>query len=341
LNGVSTLDILLIQRHILGITFLNSPYKMIAADINNDKEISSIDLIELRKLILGIYHRLPENPSWKGIDAKQELDINNPWLYRDFLNVNNFDTNINDADFVGVKVGDVNQSAETTGINASGFTEKLNSINVIYENREVKAGEVFEVQLKALADGIYGYQFAMNLNNLELIDVNGPGIEEGSFAVIDNNLGFSVTPGHPINNNEIMCRLLLRAGKNGWISESVKFNSSIANAEAYIGEDLNVVDLQLSNEHLVNPVFSLYQNQPNPFKEYTDIRFVLEKDESVKMVFTDISGKVVSRMTIDGKAGMNEFRLNRSEFNLKGSGMIYYKLITENHSEVKHMILIE
>ena len=37
LNGVSTLDLVLIQKHILGLQLLNSPYKVIAADINSCK----------------------------------------------------------------------------------------------------------------------------------------------------------------------------------------------------------------------------------------------------------------------------------------------------------------
>ena len=44
LNGVSTLDLLLIQRHILGIETLDDPYKFIAADVNNDQEITATDL---------------------------------------------------------------------------------------------------------------------------------------------------------------------------------------------------------------------------------------------------------------------------------------------------------
>ena len=34
-NGVSTLDLVLIQRHIVGLPELDSPYKVIAADISN------------------------------------------------------------------------------------------------------------------------------------------------------------------------------------------------------------------------------------------------------------------------------------------------------------------
>ena len=50
-NGVSTFDLVLIQKHILGIEKLNSPYKVIASDINNDERVTAIDLVELRKLI--------------------------------------------------------------------------------------------------------------------------------------------------------------------------------------------------------------------------------------------------------------------------------------------------
>ncbi|MDG2447977.1 MAG: dockerin type I domain-containing protein, partial [Saprospiraceae bacterium] len=54
LNGVSTLDLVLIQKHILGLERLETPYKIIAADVNNDQSISAIDMIELRKVILNV-----------------------------------------------------------------------------------------------------------------------------------------------------------------------------------------------------------------------------------------------------------------------------------------------
>jgi hypothetical protein len=61
-GGVSTLDLVDMQKHLL-IKPLSSPYKMIAADANNSKSITAIDLIEMRKLILGIYAELPYNTS--------------------------------------------------------------------------------------------------------------------------------------------------------------------------------------------------------------------------------------------------------------------------------------
>ena len=70
LNGVSTYDLVLISKHILGLAPLNSPYKMIAADANKNNSITTTDIVEFRKLILGIYNELPNNTSWRFVDAE-------------------------------------------------------------------------------------------------------------------------------------------------------------------------------------------------------------------------------------------------------------------------------
>lgn len=48
-----------------GIKPLNSPYKMIAADANHSNSITTFDVVEIRKLILGIYSKFPNNTSWR------------------------------------------------------------------------------------------------------------------------------------------------------------------------------------------------------------------------------------------------------------------------------------
>ncbi|MBL0081567.1 MAG: hypothetical protein IPP37_03640 [Saprospiraceae bacterium] len=47
-NGVSTFDLVLIQRHILGLAKLDSPEKLLAADVNKDGKVTASDLVELR-----------------------------------------------------------------------------------------------------------------------------------------------------------------------------------------------------------------------------------------------------------------------------------------------------
>ena len=54
MNGVSTLDLVKIQRHILRIReSLDSPYKLIAADVNGDNDVKASDLDRIEKVDLG------------------------------------------------------------------------------------------------------------------------------------------------------------------------------------------------------------------------------------------------------------------------------------------------
>ncbi|MFZ4545026.1 MAG: dockerin type I domain-containing protein, partial [Saprospiraceae bacterium] len=54
LNGVSTFDLVLISKHILGTQMINDVYGKQAADINNNGKITTSDIVELRKMILGL-----------------------------------------------------------------------------------------------------------------------------------------------------------------------------------------------------------------------------------------------------------------------------------------------
>ena len=111
LNGVSTLDVVLVIRHILGVRELDSPYKTLAADVNSDGFVTSYDVVKMRQLIVGM---IPEfNTSWKFIDKSIELpdspyaSIPNPTSYELTLTGNESKT----IDFVGIKVGDVSENA--------------------------------------------------------------------------------------------------------------------------------------------------------------------------------------------------------------------------------------
>jgi hypothetical protein len=113
LNGISTFDLLLIQKHILGIQALNSPYKMIAADVNNSKSISTLDLIQLRKLILGLDLQFLNNTSWRFVDERYIFpNPKNPWAEKFPEEVYINKTTSRNGNFVAIKIGDINASAK-------------------------------------------------------------------------------------------------------------------------------------------------------------------------------------------------------------------------------------
>ncbi len=59
LDGLSTFDLALISRHILGLESLTPVWKTLAADTNCSATITAFDIVTARKLILGINTALP------------------------------------------------------------------------------------------------------------------------------------------------------------------------------------------------------------------------------------------------------------------------------------------
>ena len=114
LNGVTTYDMVLITRHILGTQFLDSPYKVIAADINRSNSVSTLDLVELRKLILFQIPGFLNNTSWRFVDASYVFpDPFQPFgaPFSEVIHFNDLVAGLPPPVFVAIKVGDVNLSA--------------------------------------------------------------------------------------------------------------------------------------------------------------------------------------------------------------------------------------
>lgn len=126
LNGVTTLDLILIKKHILGIKILDSPYKLIAADVNRSNSLSTLDLVQLRKLILNIEENITGNSSWRFVPKSYTFpNPSNPWatIFPEIININDLSTAQADLDFVAIKVGDVNDSSIPNLLLAADETE--------------------------------------------------------------------------------------------------------------------------------------------------------------------------------------------------------------------------
>jgi hypothetical protein len=83
----------------------------------------------------------------------------------------------------------------------------------------------------------------------------------------------------------------------------------------------------------------LFQNQPNPFNDQTTISFYLPEATKAILSIYDVSGKLLKEIKGDYSQGMNVEEINRSD--LQGSGMLYYKLSTDNETATRRMILLD
>ena len=111
-NGISSIDIIILTRHILGVQRLTGPYQLIAADVNNNGSVSAVDLIGIQRVLLGIASEFDGRPSW--IYVPETADLSEASIRNGVQTAISLPASTSDAvnlNFVGVKMGDVNASA--------------------------------------------------------------------------------------------------------------------------------------------------------------------------------------------------------------------------------------
>jgi hypothetical protein len=331
LNGVTTYDLVLISKHILGIEPLTSPYKMIAADANKSGSITTFDIVELRKLILGIYTELPNNTSWRFVDKSFQFpNANNPFqsVFPETISVADAMLTQAGKDFVGVKIGDLNS---TVVANANMPAEARTSGTAIFdlEDKVVKAGETFEATFKS-AQQLKGFQFTMLLNGLEMVGLTeSDQVSANNFGVFNGATTVSIDGAQEFT-------LRFRAETSGKLSQMLGVSGSITRAEAYSNEGRQGIAFRFGGKTLASVGFELYQNQPNPFVHKTSVGFYLPEAAEATLSIVDESGRVVYQQKGEFAKGENSIQLDRALINT--TGLLYYKLETETDSATKKMI---
>jgi hypothetical protein len=309
---------------------------MIAADANRSGSITTFDIVEFRKLILGIYNELPNNTSWRFVDKSYSFpNPSNPFqsTIPENVSISNLSADMMANNFEGVKIGDVNGSAIANSLQS---VDDRTAATMLFdvEDRAVKAGEVFTLNFKG-AERVQGYQFTMNFNGLQVQDITpGAKMNMDNFGVFADAITTSVDG----ESNEFA--VTFRATKAGQISQMLGVSSRITKAESYsLTNDRMDVAFRFNGAagSVISGVgFELYQNQPNPFVNKTFIGFHLPEATSATLRIFDETGRMVFTQNGDFAKGYNTISVDRALLNT--TGVLYYTLETATDSATKKMI---
>jgi len=341
LNGVSTFDLVLMTKHILGVQPFENPYQWIAADINNSKTITTFDIVQLRKLILAIDDQFVNNTSWRFIEAGHNLDRSNPLLsvLPEFSTVNNLNGDTV-KDFVAIKIGDINGTA----MQHATVRTSPNIFNITLQDKILKAGEAYEVVFttKELAN-IQGYQFTLNFNDISVEHLKEGLLNTEHFGLHSKDKGWITTSWNQnASSNTVseasLFTIHIKALEDGLLSDAITIGNHPTTIEAY---DLNGNILAIKLDFTpfnIQEGFELFQNKPNPFTKQTTVGYQLPKASPIELILRDEAGRVIQVIKQDGKAGYNEIQIN----NLEGaSGFIYYQLNSKFGVASKKMIYLK
>lgn len=330
---LSTLDLISTKRHILELQFLESPYQLLAADVNLDSKITTLDLVEMKNVILSRRSSYSSGKVWHFIPQSHEFsEPSNPWqdpfesFYQGIMRESSTDMN-----FRAIKLGNVDGT---------------------YSNSR----DEFEyVELKVSQD--------KNVLNFYLDDYSCMGGQiaifvDSRFRVETFSSAYIGADDYHIESDQDGTYIHLLWDESGYNFEdfqeffSVEFSGSSAEdlqsaidlstektlrSEIYCGDyDLHRFPLQLVwvwEEHK----FALFQNTPNPFQEETEIKFSIPSESYVSLEIFDVSGRKVWNHASLYEAGMNSMVIKTK--NSLQPGMYFYTLSSDNYSATKRLMI--
>ena len=324
-NGITTLDIALIRRHLLFPTMrLNDPYKIIAADVTNDGSVSIADAAAIRKVVLAMENTFSSG-LWKFVPASHIfVNPDDPFGFPEKIDIPVTLDN-NTLDFIGVKMGDVNYSWDHTKARKSA-NEPLQIImpEIEWEGQEIITIPVSIGNFKDLS----AFQFTISWDpdklgfmetseNAVKVHFGQHKVSEGYLTIAwDDPSGKSIT----LEDGAVIFELQFKVQKAA--STDIQINSILTLGIAY-DKDLSEVEILPTHAKMImpgaeksTPEFStrLFQNYPNPFDraEGTTLHFELEEAGFARIVIANAVGKIIDVIEGEFSAGIHKLQWSNS-----------------------------
>ena len=363
LNGLSSYGLFVGQQYLLGMqpSLIQSPYQLIAADVNCSQSFTAADLLLMQRLMVGLSTSLGDCPSWVFIPAGTSWPENFgpadvfPYATAATMEVSR-DTSI---DFTGVKKGDILGHAHPS-LQAPSAVEERSTPPLAFHlpNTYTEAGETVTFYFRSTDfDDIVSYQFGLEFDPAVVTFVNfSPAttsalqsVALGSSQAAAGRIRLSWFSmdgqGHGLAPDEALFTVTFRALQpvNDW-TEVVAITETGFRAEAFTAAGQRLMPTLIfetpssTSGDALSATFALAQNAPNPCTEWTTIRFELPEASRVQLQLRDAVGRLVWSQTADFSAGSHQLPVNVSQL---PAGTYTYTLQAGQRVATKRMAVVK
>ena len=377
LEGLTTFDLVCIKKDILNIAPLNDGYQIIAADANKSNSVTTFDIVELRKLILGIYDKLPaHNAPWRFVPEYI------PQNHAIQFNFNPFDMTINgqpvsgtpyteptweyaitdgnngQSGYDGIKIGDV---CDTQFKCEEPPALAFNSTSILAPN------EIYEISVKATDfEDVVGFQLGIFVDHeqLEVQAVDNGSLPE--FAAEDNvgmtklaedqlNMVWfqSSTASHTIADNNTLFKITVKALQPvSDLGSAISLDTEKALLKSEFFDDNGCVEVQLSGDIATlsrnsgpsaqsadgDGVNSTLYCYPNPAGDRFTVVFENGPARQGTLRFSDVNGKLIKSIALDLTEGINRINLQAGHTDGLPEGLLNIALYTDEGVKIGRML---
>ncbi len=352
-NGVTTFDIVKIRQHILNISMLDSPYKIIAADANNSGSVTTFDLVTITNAILGRIDVFPDNESWRFVPADYVFpDPTNPFdpPFPETISETNLTEDAYGLDFIAIKIGDVTVDAQL-----SGFAPPADeTLDLWISEQQATAGA--ELLVPVYADNfqdIVGFQFDLvfdeqQLAFKEILPAGLSGISEANIGRKFLSKGYAPiswvfpgtgTEGRSARAGEELFFLKFEALKDiATLEGLLDIGQRRLKQEAYdssfehFGVQMSFRSKDLAQQMHINVETAVY---PNPFAENCFVTIATERNINVEIEVINMLGQQIYTQYKACPKGKTLLQLDDNVFPEKG---LYFCTIKYQGNQITHKI---
>ena len=349
---------MLIRKHILGSRYFETPYQMIAADVNGSGSITVNDMVAIRRLVLHIDESYANVNSWRFVDANHQFGDPMNALQESFTeiyNINDLPAGNMSVDFVAVKVGDVNNSALVNdfGDEADDRNQDSDSgLSLRVDDQELVAGTTVEIAVRMNQfEQFHGYQYAWTFDastlRFQSVTPTLAGLSSADFGLTQAERGTiytSLALGEPtsVKPDAVFYTLRFEVLRAGRLRDVLGLGTDAFRSEAYDARlALQPVTLQFTSDEqlaLSDPAALEMDVQPNPFRGATRVDFTVPKSGQVQLEIFDRLGQRVWQQTAAREAGHH--RVDLDDRVLPESGTYLLRLRTETHHQSIKLVKI-
>jgi hypothetical protein len=348
-NGISTLDLITIQKHLLGIEALSSPYAQIAADVDRNGKINVLDLLIIKKLLLGMYDHFPSNTSWRfGFLLPGEI-LSDVQQFNEIFTIEALEADTTKVDVTAVKVGDVTGDALSILAHNPVVTRSKLNLAVTYQNQFLTQGIPVEIPIMVSQPGkMEGCQLALSFDGGSILEIvpNGklPLSKEDYHLNQEGILSLSWHNVYPLSLSEgdILFTIKILPSQDGSLEHLFQLDPTALTSEAYLADYSTPAELTFlsSNQKMESRPVLRTAVSPNPVQEKVTVSCDLGADDQVVLRFINLNGKVIYEHRGWYPAGQHQFGFNRHEFGT-ADGVLYAQIMTSTFVDVHKLILAD
>jgi hypothetical protein len=332
LEGISTLDLITLQRHLNGEQIITEPYKLYAADLDGNGRVGANDLLLLKKAILGGF-KIPGysgNLSWiffgDPCTPEAPLDLFTGMCHNG-VEVDHLGTFPASTSFKALKMGDVNADM----VNMAWMILPRTTSSLPIAVREDKANNVYEFIATSDAS-IYGFQ--MSVSHLDI------GVIAGSLNLDQSNLaedkdGYTNISWGQSSPSSIKAGEVLFSIEN--LPQDMPFESFLINQDESLypeiyteGLDNQLIEFVPFKE--TNEVVSFESRiSPNPFTDVTTLKITIPAGEEFHLTLHDIKGQELFNRKYVSYSNEAEIVIGSDLISIPG---VYYYRVKSNLGEL-------